>query len=151
MKINSENQARNKILLKSQIREINQEIMEAKRTYYARKIEKFKGDAKKTWGTIFEIMNKNRKKSRFTPFFEVDNRKITDKKDIANEFNNFFSTIGQKLADEINTSNLPPISSYLGQKPTSVFSFIYTTPERVQTILQKNGTEAKLRHRWNNK
>ena len=135
-KINSENHVTNKILLKGKIREINQEIMDAKRTYYARQIEKFKGDAKKTWGTIFEIMNKNRSKSRFPPFFEVENRKITDKKDIANEFNSFFSTIGQKLADEIDSNNLPPISSYLGNTPTSVFSFIHTTPDRVQKILQ---------------
>ena len=135
-KPNSDTHSSNKTLLKTKIREINQEIMDAKKTYYAKQIEKFKGDSKKTWGTIFEIMNKSRTKSRFPPFFEIDDKKISDKQDIANEFNNFFSTVGQKLADGIDSSNLPPVSSFLGRKPDSVFHFMPTTPDRINKILK---------------
>ena len=47
------NHKSNQALLKEKISEIKQDIREAKKTYYARQIEKYKGDAKKTWGTIF--------------------------------------------------------------------------------------------------
>ena len=94
------NHKTNQALLKEKISEIKQDIREAKKTYYARQIDKYKGDAKKTWGTIFEILNKRRGKSRYPPFFEVNNKKISEPKDIANEFNLFFSTIGQKLTDD---------------------------------------------------
>ena len=117
--------------------------MEAKRTYYEKQIEKFKGDSKKTWGTIFEIMNKKRTKSRLPPFFEVNDKKVSDKQDIANEFNTFFSTIGQKLADEIDTSNLPSVASFLGQQTNSVFHFMHTTPERISKIIKNVNSSKK--------
>ena len=63
--------------------------MEAKSSHYAEKINKYKGDMKKTWGTINQIINRRRAKTNFPPFFEVNNKKITDKKEIANEFNTF--------------------------------------------------------------
>ena len=135
-KPDSENHKLNKNLLKSKIQDINHQIMEAKRTYYEKQIEKFKGDSKKTWGTIFEIMNKKRTKSRLPPFFEVNDKKVSDKQDIANEFNTFFITIGQKLADEIDTSNLPSVASFLGQQTNSVFHFMHTTPERISKIIK---------------
>ena len=121
--------------LKEAVRELNFLIMDAKKEYYANKITRHKNDIKKTWGIISEIMNKGRKKSNFPPFFEVDNKKITERKDIANEFNKFFATVGQKLADEIDQKGLPSVNSYLGQKPNSQFSFKPTTPERIQKIL----------------
>ena len=80
-------------------------------------------------------MNKRRNKTKYPPFFEVDGKKISEKKDIANEFNSYFSSIGQKLANEINTTGIPTVDSYLGNKPNSSFSFQLTTPERTLKIL----------------
>ena len=38
---------------------------------------------------------------------------------MATEFNNYFATIGQKLADDITTDGLPQMHEYLGKKPNS--------------------------------
>ena len=88
-----------------------------------KKIPNSKMTLKKTWGTINEIINKRRVKTKFPPFFEVRNKKITDKNQIADEMNTYFSTIGQTLADEIDSTGLPSMESYLGQKPPSNFTF----------------------------
>ena len=91
---------------------------------------------KKTWGTINEIINKRRVKTKFPPFFEVRNEKITDKNEIANEMNHYFSTIGQTLADEIDSTGLPSMESYLGQKPPSNFTFRPTNHDKIAKILK---------------
>ena len=113
-KCDDENLKQFKNQLREAVREINFAIRIAKKVYYTRQIEKFKSDSKKTWGTISEIMNKRRNKTKYPPFFEVDGKKISEKKDIANEFNSYFSSIGQKLANEINTTGIPTVDSYLG-------------------------------------
>ena len=45
---------------------------------------------KKTWATINETLNRNRKSNDFPLEFIANNESITDTKDIANHFNNFF-------------------------------------------------------------
>ena len=50
---------------------------------------------KKTWATINETLNRNRKSNDFPLEFIVNNESITDTKDIANHFNNFFLILEQ--------------------------------------------------------
>ena len=131
----SKNTENYKEKLRDAVRETNRAISIAKKVHFSRQIEKFKNDSQKTWRTISEIINKNRSKTKYPPFFEINGHKVTDKKDIANEFNTYFSTIGQKLADDINTEGLPSTDSYLGNRPNSRFNFEPTTSERVLKIL----------------
>ena len=56
---------------------------------------------KKTWATINETLNRNRKSNDFPLEFIVNNESITDTKDIANHFNNCFSNIGTNLSSSI--------------------------------------------------
>ena len=119
----SKNTENYKEKLRDAVRETNRAISIAKKVHYSRQIEKFKNDSQKTWRTISEIMNKNRSKTKYPPFFEINGHKVTDKKDIANEFNTYFSTNGQKLADNINTEGLPSADSYLGNRPNSKIQF----------------------------
>ena len=56
---------------------------------------------KRTWATINENLNRNRKSNNFLLEFIVNNESITDTKDIANHFNNFFSNIGTNLSSSI--------------------------------------------------
>ena len=48
-------------------------------------------------------MNKNKKD--FPLFFLIDNNKISNKNEKAERFNNFFTSVGPKLASKIQTSN----------------------------------------------
>ena len=112
--------------------EINSGIINAKSSHYAEKIEVYKNDMKKTWTTINQIINRRRAKTKYPPFFEVGSKKITDQKEVAEEFNKFFGTIGKKLADEISSDGLPQVDDYLGEKPKSKFNFQATNSARIK-------------------
>ena len=110
--------------LKQLNHEISGDIVDSKANYFEGKINQYKNDMKNTWATINQIINKKRTKTKYPPFFEVGSRKITDQQEVAKEFNNYFATIGQKLADEISTDGLPQMQDYLGERPNrnSIFN-----------------------------
>ena len=56
---------------------------------------------KKTWESINDVMNKSKIQSTFPSYFNINGTKLTDKKDIATEFNIFFINIGPKPVSEI--------------------------------------------------
>ena len=58
---------------------------------------------KMTWKTISEVVCKSSSKRLELEKIIVDAKIITDKIEICNEFNKFFTNIGPKLADKINT------------------------------------------------
>jgi hypothetical protein len=62
----------------------------AKQSYYQNCFSKFKNDAKNTWNTIKEIINKSKPEANFPDYFVKNDSKITDTLDIANAFNDFF-------------------------------------------------------------
>ena len=57
---------------------------------------------KKTWVTIDETLNKKRKSTEYPAEFFYNNRTIRDSKDIANSFNEYFSSIGQSFTTKNN-------------------------------------------------
>ena len=66
-----------------------------------------KNDMKKTWTTINETLNRNRKSNDFPLKFIVSNNEsITDTKDITKHFNNFFSNVGTNLSSSIKLDDL---------------------------------------------
>ena len=86
---------------------MKENIRAAKREYYFKTFTAQKRDMKKTWKTIDETLNRRKNKSKFPSEFIVNNRSITDHKEIADQFNIFFSNIGSTLSDsiEINDNN----------------------------------------------
>ena len=57
-------------------------------------------------------MNKSKILCKFPSYFNINETKLTDKKDIATEFNKFFINIGPKLASEIGNEMEHDFSSY---------------------------------------
>ena len=51
---------------------------------------------KNTWAVIRDIIGAKSEKSQIPDYFRTDNNVVTDKLDIANGFNNFFSQISPK-------------------------------------------------------
>ena len=109
---------------------LNKAIRDAKRIHYATMFDKFKTNTRKTWDTINELINTNRKQLDFPKSYNVNGILVTDKKKIANEFKEFFANIGSKLAEIIrnkNTNNT--FNSYLKNKYTHTFTFKLTSDE----------------------
>ena len=110
----------------------------AKQKYYNNKIENCSNDIKKTWSLIKEVMNK--KININAPLIlSVNDKKISGSENIANEFNNHFSSIGNKLADQI-PSTTGHFSDYLTNQSYDDISFNEITVEEVITVIKKLDT-----------
>ena len=80
---------REKNLLKNKITSV---IRSSKRQYYKFKFIKFKNDMQKTWSNIKSVLHSSQN-SNTTKVVLFNNVEVTDKLDIAQLFNNFFTGI----------------------------------------------------------
>ncbi|XP_065679861.1 uncharacterized protein LOC136094168 [Hydra vulgaris] len=75
----------------------------SKKNYYSNKIKNSKGDIKKTWDVIKEIIeNKNCKPNNLPTKVVINNEEFVSSDVISEKFNNFFVNIGPNLATKIN-------------------------------------------------
>ena len=78
-------------------------IQEAKKSYFNRIFDTYKSDIKKTWLTINDTLSRNKNKRDLPSTFHYNGLTLTNPKEIANSFNVYFASIGDKLASEIKT------------------------------------------------
>ena len=113
----------------------------AKSKYYGNKFSEHQGNSKKTWELINSIRGKQ--KRQIKPLFVIDNKKISNRRIIANEFNKYFVSLASNLNEnynalgEVGVSNIPDFSDYL---PTSCTSSIYMydcEPEELAKIINE--------------
>ena len=117
---------------------VKDNIRAAKREYYFKTFTSQKNDKKKTWKTIDETLNRRKNKSKFPSEFIVNNRSIADQKEIADQFNIFFSNIGSTLSDsiEIDDSTLD-FTDYLNNPTQHHFNFNTITESETLSIINK--------------
>ncbi len=65
-------------------------------------LPKFKDDIRATWKTINEILNRTKRKKSFPCIFREGNNIISNKMNIANKFNSFFTNVGKNLKNSIS-------------------------------------------------
>ena len=94
----------NWMLYKRQWNITNKEIILTKQAYYQNSFNEHAGDSRKTWPTINELPSRKSGKTSVTSL-KINGLTITDTREISNEFNNHFSTIGQKLASETDSDS----------------------------------------------
>ena len=98
---------------------LNKTIKIAKRKYYGNKFDLAKGSIKKTWDLINELRGKSKKNIKAS--FIIDGRVVTERREIANGFNIFFSSIARKLNTKVQSSL--PTSSTDSPRPPKVDDF----------------------------
>ena len=59
----------------------------------------------KIWQTLKAALGIKKDKSSFPQSFLVNNKEISDKQEIAQSFNNFFSNIGKTTSENVPISN----------------------------------------------
>ena len=64
-------------------------VRKAKKEYYFSKFNEFSSNMKKTWSTINQLINKNKKTHSIPNLFTDDNRSYENFQDICEGFNNF--------------------------------------------------------------
>jgi hypothetical protein len=124
-------------------KELKLTIRDQKNKYYHEQFCKNKNDVRKKWETIKEVLNKPKSSKYYPEYFEVNNQKVFEKSDIASHFNNFFTNIGPKLAQTIDTENKPSYKQYLNKiKVTSTFTFKLVNENEVTKMI----TNLKPKH-----
>ena len=96
----------------------------------------------KTWKTIRLIINKHKYVTKASTFV-INNKQVTDPKEIADNFNNFFVNIGRNLANKILIQNKNQMS-YLNMSVTnSLFLNPVTSDELVKLIESLKSSNAR--------
>ena len=111
-------------------------IRAAKQTYFELCFKRFKNDIKNTWKTINDILSKTKIQKK-SPTVIVENGVThTDKQNIANKFNQFFTNIAQTLARDIKYDGTTNYKYYLNKHINTVFNFQTIDEETVRKTIQ---------------
>ncbi len=129
----------------------------AKRIYYKKLFAKFKNDIRATWKTINEILNRTKRKKFFPNFFRDGNNIISNKINISNKFNSFFTNVGKNLNNAINLHPDQSFNHYLKNRYNLKLTFRNIDEENVSELINKlsqktsfdfDGISAKLQKHY---
>ena len=87
--------------------QVNKCIKQTKRTYYISKLAN-SNNSKGSWQTINELLNRKSKTTKINQII-INDKAIVGDEEIANKFNEYFSEIGKKLAEEIPDNDFDPL------------------------------------------
>ena len=114
---------------------LRKSIISAKQMYYESRFNRIGNDIRRTWKTINEILTKNQTKNKFPTVFNDKGSMITDKVNIANKFNVFFTNIGEKIAKGINYDGNKTYGHYLNKDIHSSFTFMNIDEDAINKII----------------
>ena len=105
-----------------------------KREYYQKSINDNRSESRKLWKTLQNLVP-GKKSDSVTPHsLSHDNKEISDKKEMATIFNNFFATVGSKLGETFNFSDTDHISLPMNE---NLFEFSRVSLSTVQKIVSR--------------
>lgn len=113
---------------------LKKNIRTAKQMYFESRFNRHKDDIRNTWKTIHEFISKNNTNNTF--LFKSNGKTITDKTVIANQFNNYFTSIGQSTAQDIHYNGNKDYNYYLNDNVHSVFSLLNVDEEIVKKTIE---------------
>ena len=100
MKANRSNDSNDWRIFKTLRNQVNYEIKQAKESYYKDAQNTNKGNSRETWRFINELRSKRPKCSSIKEIIH-NGTSITNSDELSNAFNDHFSSIGPRLANEI--------------------------------------------------
>ena len=80
---------------------LNSNIRRAKTAYFENQFKNSENNPRVMWSKINDLTNNKKKNNDTIDKLIINNDVITDKEEIASNFNNFFTNIGQNLAENI--------------------------------------------------
>jgi sarcosine oxidase/L-pipecolate oxidase len=82
-------------------------LRQSKQRYYSENLNRNVKNPKRSWELLKEAANLNKTRSEIDKLC-INGNNITDKLEIANEFNDFFSSIGVKIAESVKQTTVKP-------------------------------------------
>ena len=110
---------------------LNHIIEYAKMTYFKNEIAQKGNNSRKLWSTIIEILNKGKKQTNVIN--KVQNElgsSDTTAFDSVNTLSKYFSSIGEKLANQIEKNNSSRTKDFSSIKPSDILFLISHLPRR---------------------
>ena len=114
----------------------NQLKRKMKSLYYKTALEEHKNDSKKCWSLLKQAIGKIKIKSPFPKEFLIDNNQVSDKQDIAEHFNTYFSNIGTITSHNVPSSN-KCFTHYMSQPQIHSMFTRYVSPQDIMDIVGK--------------
>ena len=112
-------------------------IRKAEADYYASFIKQHSDNSKQLWKTFGNILKKTKTKHNTINKLTLNNKSITDTQTITSEFNDFFCTVGEKLAGRFENNGNKEFINYLDKRiQQSVFLSGVTEEEIMLEIKQ---------------
>ena len=93
-----------------------------------------------TWKTISETICKSNSKRKELEKIIVDSNVVTNKREICERFNEFFTNIGPKLAEKNEPGNKKSIDAYLKQRVLTTFPFSLVDDKSIIKCISKDST-----------
>ena len=78
---------------------------QAKIQYYSNILNQYKNDIKQTWNILHSIINKSKQEKKLPSSFLINDNLESDSKKIADEFNQYFASIGKITSDTVPSCN----------------------------------------------
>ena len=103
-------------------------LQKDKQLYYSNLLYKYKHNPKESWQTINRILGRGHNKSSISSIRQNDNI-ISGSNEIAETFNEYFSTIGDKIANSVDSGNTH-FNSYINKSSTT-FEFDTVSVDKV--------------------
>ncbi len=107
-----------------------------KKLYFTSKLTENAKNPKKTWEPLNEIIGKANQKEPLSKI-NVDGKPESDPIKIANHFNSFFTSIGQKIADDVQNVAIQPEDYINYDRVIPDLLLGNTTPEHILKIISK--------------
>ena len=124
------------MVLTAELRQRNtltSELRNAEIWYYSKQLELNKSDLSQSWKILKTIIGKGINKTGRKLNFCINGYNVAESELIANEFNEFFTTIGSKLSSTISCTVSP--MSYVDITEHSIYIYA-TTPTEVKQIIK---------------
>ena len=119
----------NEITYRRYKKELTITLKQAEKLYYKHLLESNKHNIRKTWKIIKDVIG-TPTKSSINSYFTINGKSISNKQEIADNFNSYFANVGTDLASSIPTTDLS-VSSFLNGSYSHSF---YLSPVDEQEI-----------------
>ena len=120
----------------------NRTVRLAKRLYYNDKIDK-NADPKSSWRYLKEAIGKSQSVHNVINNIVVDDVSYSEPRSIADQFNNFFSEVADKIVSEIPPTSVD-FNNFLPHDTPNTFEFRHVNTESVGEIVQSLESKTSL-------
>ena len=111
-------------------------IREAKKSYFKNAFTDSRGNGKQTWKLLREALNARKQQNKLPNSFIREDGSICTEDHVADAFNDFFTSVAQKLEDEMPASDNSPID-YLSEIDYAGFDdALVTTVLEIEDIIK---------------